>query len=78
MGVRASIEAELAGVPAGWRVELARALADEIDEKASASNVRELRNVMVDITERVAPAVKDLGDELGSRRAARIAAAAGS
>ena len=48
MSVRAAVEAELAGQD-GWRVEMALALAAEVDEKGTASAAKELRGVMAEL-----------------------------
>lgn len=80
-GVLEAVVAELEqlGV-SGWRAAAARTLAAELDSEPNASMARELRSLMVDLGSKGgAGEVKgDLGDDLASRRAARIAAATGS
>jgi hypothetical protein len=62
-----------------WRAELARTLAYQLDEDPNASNARELRALMKEITDESGSDVKgDLSDDLASRRANRIARATGS
>lgn len=48
MSVHAAVAAELAGQE-GWRVEMALALAAEVDEKGTASAAKELRGVMAEL-----------------------------
>ena len=78
MSVFASVEADIATLPEAsrdsWRVEVARALAKEMDEKPNASFARELRAVMKELRADVPVAKGDVSDDLKSRRAARLAA----
>lgn len=48
MSLRAAVAAELAGQE-GWRVEMALALAEEVEAKGSASAAKELRGLMAEL-----------------------------
>lgn len=75
-----ALEVEIQSLPEGaqdsWRLEMARALAREMDAKPNASMARELRSVMKDVAADLPASVEgDLSDDLASKRRARIAAA---
>lgn len=76
MTVRTAVEAALSACEPSWRVEVARTLADALDEAPNASMARELRAVMHDIAEATEPEESSVADDLRARRAARIKAAA--
>lgn len=59
----------------GWRAELARKLAVELDERPQAAASRELRAVMGELTAEQVPQEASPVDDLARRRADRIAAA---
>lgn len=73
MSIRTAVDAALSGCEEDWRVNLARTLADALDEDPNASMARELRAVMHDIAESAEPKEAGVADELRRRRQARIA-----
>lgn len=60
MSLLAAVGEELAGME-GWQVEMAKALAAEVDEKGSASAAKELRGLMAELGGAVRPAEKETG-----------------
>lgn len=78
MSVRAQIDRALVGVPEDWRTELARTLADALEEEPQASMARELRALMGSIESGRPAEEGSKVDDLAARRAERRATAGGS
>lgn len=69
-----AVEEALKGDPgARWQREAALALAADLDDKANASMVKELRALMTDIGAEMPEQTGDVADDLADRRAARRA-----
>ena len=73
MSIRDAVEDAVSASEPSWRVEVARTLADALDETPNASMARELRAVMHDIAALTVPKVVGPADELRRRRAVRTA-----
>lgn len=75
MSVYAGVRDALDGLEDDWRKRLALTLALALDDAPKASDAKELRSLMAELTGDEGTQEVDAEDELRARRAARIAAA---